>query len=204
MAAHNGKPKRSSAPLYRAAKISDYRFRKVLAQFVADATVAEAAAATGLSANSVAGIFRKLRTFFFEAGLFTDIYGGADPTTHWENEPQFEKALLEFHFGRVRRHRGLPPKPGEPDYHFAESHWRYHFEILKDQRGSDQVEAMMLAHLSEIIRLCRPVGGPPRNRRAGYLAVIRQMDQRIAWLERNAAGFSSLDLRNLLAKVRRL
>ena len=198
------RPKKRQGGLYWAGKIGDDRFRLVLAQFVRDATAIEAAAATGLSANSVVGIFRKLRRFFMGVGLFTDIYEGADPTTHWDNDPQFEKGLLEFHFARVRRHRGLAPAAGEPDYHFAESHWRYHFAVLKRERPSAPVGAMMLAHLMEIIRLCGPVGAKPANPQAGYEAIMRQMDQRIAWLERNAPGFATAAQRMKLKDLRKI
>lgn len=200
----NADRKCHARPLYHAAKISDYRFRRVLACFVCDHTATETAQRTGLSVNSVDATFRKLRVFFFEARLFTDIYDGADPTAHWGNDPAFEKALLEFHFARIRAHRGLKSPAHEPDYHFAESHWRYHFHVLARERTDAPVETMMFSHLLEIIRLCGPAGAKPRNHRAGIEAVLRQMDQRIAWLERNAPGFGTDARRRELRGIRGL
>lgn len=172
--------------------------------FTLDETVAATARKTGLSTNSVAALFQKLRAFFFEVGLFTDIYDGRDPLEVDIDNPQFEQDLLEFHFARVRDKRGLGARAGEPDYHFAESHWRYHFHVLARQRASGDIHAMMFAHLLELIRLCGPVGATPVNRRAGILAIARQMDQRIAWLERNALNFRPADQRDALRAVRAL
>jgi hypothetical protein len=198
------KPRRRSRPLCHAAKISDYRFRKVLWHFVRDQSATDTASATHLSLNSVVSIFRKLRVFFWEVGLFTDIYEGQDPLTNHSNEPVFEKALLEFHFQRVRDRQGLKSPAHEPDYHFAESHWRFHFQVIMQERASAPVNAMMFSHLLELIRLCGPVGIRPRNRRAGMEAVMRQMDQRVLWLERNAPGFSATALRSIFREIRSL
>lgn len=197
------KTRRASRPLCHAAKISDYRFRKVLWHFAADHSATDTAKATGLSLNSVAGIFRKLRVFFFEAGLFTDFHEGRDPLAALDaHSATFEHGLLSFHLARVRERNGLKSLAGEPDYHFAESHWRYHFHLMAAQRPDAPVQEMMFAHLLEIIRLCGPVGKPPTNLEAGLLAVLRQMDQRIAWLERNAPGFMSAVHRKQLKAIR--
>lgn len=174
------KAKRSGRPLYHSAKISDYRFRKVLVSFVRDDSAIETARACGLSINSVAGIFRKLRVYFFEVGLLRDFYEGRDPLE--ESEPEdvrFEHDLLTFHLARVREKNGLKSPMSEPDYHFAESHWRYHFHVMASERADAPIQKMMLAYLLEIIRICGPVGTKPGNRRAGFLAVMRQMDQRM-------------------------
>lgn len=189
-------------PLYRFAKISDYRFRKVLEEFVRDSSATDAARATRLSVNSVHAIYRKLRVFCFEAGLFMDFYGGQDPTEFVSDNPRFERDLLAFHLERVRARRGLRSPVSEPPYHFAESCWRYDFKVLMEQRPSEVVYAMMLSHLLEIIRLCGPVGATPSNRRAGALAITRQIDQRILWLERNAPGFTEPDIRSGLRAAR--
>lgn len=190
--------------LVHAAKISDYRFRKMLWHFVLDHSATDTARATGLSINSTNILFRKLRVFFYETHLFTDIYGGQDPTTLESDNPVFERDLIEFHFRRVREKRGVRSPWSEPDYHFAESHWRYHFHVLMAQRPSDRVHAMMFGHLLEIIRLCGPVSKKPMNRRAGLLAVMRQMDQRILWLERNAPRFRADSLRQELKEIREI
>lgn len=190
--------------LYHAAKISDYRFRKVLWHYVRDHSAAQTARETGLSANSVAAIFGKLRMFFFEVRLFTDIYQGQDPCAFPSEDLTFERDLLAYHLERVSRMRLAQCPPDEPDYHFAESHWRFHFQVLLSQRATDEVYAMMLAHLVEIIRLCGPVGAKPSNLGAGLLAVVRQMDQRIAWLERNGPEFRSEERRAELKSIREI
>jgi hypothetical protein len=198
------KSKRCAKPLYHAAKISDYRFRKVLWHFVRDHTATETARTTALSVNSVAAIFSKLRVFFCEVGLFTDIYEGQDPLTHHGNEPLFEKSLLEYHFQRMREKHGFKTPPHEPDCHFAETHWRYHFKVIANERPSEEVYTMMQAHLLQLIRLCGPVGTRPQNPRAGIEIILRQIDQRILWLERNAPGFSSTPHRQGLKGIREL
>lgn len=191
-----------AAPLYRSAKISDYRFRKVLEQFVRDSSATDAARATRLSVNSVHAIYRKLRVFFFDAGLFMDFYEGKDPVEFVSEAPAFERDLLAFHLDRFRAKRGLRSPTSEPPYHFAESCWRYDFKVLMEQRPSEAAYAMMLSHLLEIIRLCGPVGSVPSNRHAGALAIARQIDQRILWLERNAPGFADADIRGGLRAAR--
>lgn len=194
--------KRRANPFRRSAKISDYRFRKVLEHFARDDSATEAARATKLSVNSVHALYRKLRIFFFEAGLFVDFYVGHDPQEFESDNPVFEQALLEFHFARIRDKRGLKSLTNEPPYHFAESCWRYDFKVLMTQRPSEAVHAMMLSHLLELIRLCGPVGAAPRNRAEGLRAVARQIDQRILWLERNAPAFAATTMRAALKEAR--
>lgn len=154
--------------LYHSAKISDYRFRKVLRCFAQDRSARDTARETGLSINSVASLFHKLRVFFTELKLFSDLYEGKDPSDFEPGMELYERALLEFHFQRVRAKHGLNSPMDEPDYHFAESCWRYHYKVMADQRASDQLPTMMFNHLLELIRLCGPVGKTPVNRRAGY------------------------------------
>ena len=191
---------RRVARLYRSSKISEARFRKVLEQFARDASATDAARATGLSINATHTIYRKLRVFFFEIGLFLDFYGGADPLTY-NGDPHSEFALLEFHFARIRARRGLKSPTTEPPYHLAESWWRYQFKVLMRERPSEAVYAMMVANLLELIRLCGPVGAPPRNLEAGALAIARQIDQRSAWLRRNAPGFADTETRLALTQI---
>lgn len=159
---------------------------------------------TGLSVPGVQAIYRRLRVFFFEVGLFQDFYQGMDPMAFESDNPVFERSLLAFHFARMGEKRGLRQPMHEPPYHFAESCWRYDFAIMKAQRPDAPVEAMMLAHLLELIRLCGPVGDRPHNRLAGLRAVERFTDQRIAWLMRNAPGFSDRVTRAALAEAQTL
>jgi hypothetical protein len=194
--------KKRVASLYRSAKISDYRFRKVLEQFVRDSSATDAARVTRLSVNSVHAIYRKLRVFFFDTGLFRDFYEGKDPLEYESDAPSFERDLIAFHLERIRARRGLRSPTSEPPYHFAESCWRYDFKVLMDQRPSETAYAMMLGHLLEIIRLCGPIGLAPSNRHAGALAIARQIDQRVLWLERNAPGFADADIREGLRATR--
>ena len=193
---------RRTRPLYHSAKITDRRFRKVLWHFVEDHSAARTAQATGLSANSVTAIFRKLRVYFWEVGLFTDVYEGLDPREAVSDAPTFELALLDFHIGRYRDKRGLKSPVSEPDYHFAESHWRFQFKVMALHRPGIDVRPMMMEHLLEIIRLCGPVGRKPGNRMAGLQAVARQMDQRLRWMERNDPGFTEPEQRAELQAIR--
>jgi len=179
----------SKRRLYRSTKISDYRFRRVLDSFARDDSASDAARATGLSVNSVHALYRKLRIFFFECGLFLDFYDGHDPESFDSGNPHFEKALLEFHLRRYGDKHGFRSPGSEPHYHFAESCWRFDYYMMELERPSGDVHAMKLAHLLELIRLCGPVGAAPRNRQAGLRAVLRHADQRIEWLRRNAPGF---------------
>ena len=183
------KTKRRARPLYHSAKISDYRFKKVLWHFVRDHTTAETAKGTGLSVNSVQAIFRKIRVYFYEVGLFQDICEGKDPHEGDTSEPVFGRALQAFHSRRHSAKRGLNAPDNQPDYYFAESYWRYDYHITERERTSEALHDMMLAHLLEIIHACGPIGTKPENQHAGLLAILRQMDQRVTWLSRNAADF---------------
>lgn len=188
--------------LYRAGKISDAAFRKVLAHFVRDHTAAETARALGLSANSVTDMFRKIRVF--EAGLFMDFHGGTgeaafDPA----QDASFERDLLAFHYRRLRTRRGVRVDPDGPDYHLAESWWRYDFAMILRERPSDAVYDMMLSQLLAVIRVAGPVGGKPGNPTQRRRTIARLIDQKILWLERNAAGFSTQELRASLEDARK-
>lgn len=197
----NSKSRQPKPSLYRASKISDYRFRRVIEQFAQDASATDAARATGLSINSVHSIYRKLRIFFFECGLFRDFYDGHDPETFDSGAANFERELLAFHLERYGDKHGFSSPSTEPHYHFAESCWRFDFHMMARERPTETIQPMMLSHLMEIIRLCGPVGGKPRNLEAGLQAIMRQTDQRILWLQRNAPGFSSAELRNSLRAI---
>lgn len=188
--------------LLRAAKISDYRFRRVLALYVRDTTATATAKATGLSINSTHAIFQKLRKFFYEVGLFLDFYDGEDPLSFAAEDPQFERDLLAFHLARCGAHRGLKSPASGPSYHFVESCWRFDFHRMMIERPSDAVYAMMEKHLLELIRTSGPVGGYPTNRLAGIRAVMRQADERIEWFARSAPNFKDADSRARLAEAR--
>ncbi|EJJ27311.1 hypothetical protein [Rhizobium sp. CF142] len=199
------KSARRSKPLYHSAKISDYQFKKALWHFVLDDTAAETARHINLSINSISVIWGKLRKFFFEVGLFMDIYQGGDPADGSAlAEPEFERRLIEFHLKRSAAKRGLNSPPSEPDYHFAESHWRFHFAIMNEGRATEAVHAMMFGHLLEIIRICGPVGSKPLNQKQGLLAVFRQMEQRLLWMERNSQDYRLPTRRRELRSIREI
>lgn len=174
---------------YHAAKITDRQFETVLWHFVRDHSATEAAAGSGLSVNSAHAIYRKLRVFFYECGLFLDFYEGRDPETFESANPRFEQELLAFHFKRHSDKRGFRSPVSEPPYHFAESCWRFDFHIMARERSPEALHPMMTSHLLELIHLAGPVGLAPRNRAAAVRAVMRQADQRIDWLRRSAPGF---------------
>lgn len=179
--------KRGRNRLYRSAKISAYQFKRVLWAFVLEDPAAHAASHIDLSANSINAIYGKLRTYFYEAGLFTDIYQGGDPREGSTlAEEEFERRLIEFHIRRAGSKRGIDDAPEGPAYHFAESHWRFHYAVMNEGRPSEALHRMMIAHLLEMIRCCGPVGAPPTNTKAGLRLALKQMDQRLLWMERNA------------------
>ena len=191
--------RKRQSPLAHASKISDYRLRKVIGHFVRDHTATDAARATGLSINSANALYQKLRAFFCEVRLFTSYYDRVRVLGDEAADAAFEQELLAFHRQRSAAKRGLKTPLGEPDYHFAETCWRYDFIVIMRERPSEAVYAMMERHLIELIRLCGPLGSTPRNRLAGAKAAMRQVDERIAWLLRNAPGFRSSDQRRELA-----
>jgi len=199
-------PKLKRSPgrkLYHSAKISDYRFKKVLWHFVLDDLNADAAKATGLSINTVQDIFQKLRVFFHETETFRSIYPEGVLATEVELEDEeLEFLILELHLARWRRKRGMRSPISGPDYHFAESCWRYWYLRLARLGGEEAIHRMMYAHLLEIIKICGPVGRKPVNYKAGLLALSRQMDQRMFWLERNSPEFRSAAHRQTLRELR--
>lgn len=205
--AAKAKSRNRSEPLYFSAKISDYQFRKVLWHFVLDQSAQHAARHINLRANSISAIFTKLRVFFFDLGLFTDIYNGGDPRegTGIEGRELYEFELLDFHLKRRAAKRGrVDCAMDEPDYHFGESHWRFGYVDLMEGRGSEAAPRMMYAHLLELIRRCGPVGARPRNRMEGKRLMVRQIDLRALWLERNSARYRSEDNRDFLRSIREI
>ena len=192
----NSKVRRHGRRLYHSAKISEYRFRKVLWHFVRDHTATATARAVALSINSVNDLYRKIRIYFFEAGLFKDFYGG----TGWakydpEADKEFEQSLLAFHRRRLRRRRGVKTTPDQPDYHLAESWWRLDFAMIMRERPSDAVYDMMIGQLLAVIRVAGPVGRKPANLAGRRRTIARLVDQKILWLQRNAASFATAELR---------
>lgn len=197
--------KRARNRLYHAAKISEYQFKRVLWSFVREEPAAKAARHIRLSANSISTLYGKLRVYFYEAGLFTDIYEGRDPGEGSRlagNE--FERRLIDFHFARVGAKRGLDEKRGGPPYHFSESHWRFHYAVLAEGREPDAIHRMMFNHLMEIILCCGPVGAAPKNRKQGHQIALRQFDQKLLWLERNAAAFKNERTRAEIRSIREI
>lgn len=197
--------KRSRNRLYHSAKISEYQFKRVLWSFALDEPAAQAAQHIDLSVNSISAIYAKLRTYFYESGLFVDIYQGDNPQEGSAlAEPEFERRLIEFHFRRAAAKHGIDDPPEGPAYHFAESHWRFHYDVMNDGRSPDALRRMMFAHLLEMIRCCGPVGSTPMNRKAGLELTLTHMDQRILWMERNASQFRSPTSRNVIGRLRSL
>ena len=195
--------------LYRAAKISDYQFKKVLWHFVLDHSAERAASQMDLSANSIGAIYAKLRRFFFDHGLFVDPYRGGDPRDGYERggDEEIEFRMLDFHLRRVSaKHGSLDARPGEPDYHLAESYWRSHFSSLRDERGDEAVSRLMYDNLFEFVRRFGPVGSITPIATAKLLAakqlVLEQQDRRILWLERNASSLRDPDSRQALRQLR--
>lgn len=194
--ARKSKPRRGAKALYFSAKISDYQFRKVLWHFTRDDTAVETARHVALSVNSINAIFHKLREFFFDVGLFEDIYQGRDPR-EGTGDPEdmiFEDKLIKFHMKRGAAKRGLDG-PHARDLHFAESHWRFWYAVMVEDRPSTAIHRMMFAHLLEIIRCCGPVGQPPTRRKDGLLLVLRQFEQRVRWMGRNAKDLNDAEIR---------
>lgn len=135
--------------------------------------------------------------------MFTDIYQGKEPTEGSKlADEEYEFHLIEFHFARMKAKRQVSTGQSEDD-HWCESHWRFHYAMLVEDRGGDAVHHMMHRHLLEMIRRCGPVGRLPVNRRAGLQLSLTQMDQRIAWAVRNSQHYTDLrsraHLRSILA-----
>lgn len=203
------KVRRRVQPLYFSAKISEYQFKKVLWHFTLDHSAIETTRHVRLSANSIAALFAKLRKFFFDHGLFTDIYNGGDPRdgTKFEDYEDIEFAILDFHLKRfAAKHGALDSPMDAPDHHFSESHWRHDYAPLVEQRNADVVQRMMYAHLLEFILRFGPVGSPAAVSKArrleGLRLSLKQIDQRILWLERNSSIFKDAKNRAELRKLR--
>ena len=200
---------RRAKPLYHSAKISDYQFKKVLWHFTLDHSAAEAAKHIKLSANSISAIYAKLRKFFFDYGLFNDPYKGGDPREGlpYEGVENAELAMLEFHFERVReKHGALDSNINAPDYHFAESNWRFDHFYLWLERGGDAAHRKMYSGLMAFIRKFGPVGAPREatieDRLSGAQFALAQIRDYVLWLERNAERFREADKRAALRAMR--
>ncbi len=203
------KSRRRAKPLYFSAKISDYQFKKVLWQFVLDHSAAEAAKHVNLSANSITAIYAKLRKFFFDYRLFRDPYKGGDPRNGFAEEgyEDIEHLILAYHLNRVtKKHGALDCRMDEPDYHFAESNWRFDHHDMMKERGPELVQRMMLECLMAFIRKFGPVGAKEaatvQDRIAGLKLAIEQLDQRALWLERNSVKFNTIEKRKILNYLR--
>lgn len=203
MVAKSKLPKRRTAPLYSSAKISEYHFRKLLWHFVRDHTATETAKSVKVSINSIAAIFAKLRRYFFAVNLFTDFHKGGDPRdgSGDPDKDEYEFRLIDFHLKRAAAKRMNSDEWGEP-YNFAESHWRFHYWILEQQRPSEAIHDMMMAHLLEVIRACGPVGRKPTNPDAGAALAEAHLNQRLLWLERNSPDYRSPEKRQAIQEIR--
>jgi hypothetical protein len=146
-AAGNLKTARPGNRFYRSAKVSEYQFKRVLWSFVRDEPAVEAASHIALSANSIDALYTKLRIYFTEIGVFTDIYEGGNPedgTAKGEDMEGYELRLIGFHLGRVKRKRRMKRTSlDEVDYNWCESHWRFGYDILTEGRPSDALHRMM-------------------------------------------------------------
>ena len=205
----NAKSRRTRRPLYFAAKISDYQFRKVLWHFTLDHSAREAARHIALSANSITTIYAKLRQFFFDYGLFNDPYKGGDPRAGlpYQDFEDVEYLILAFHLDRVKQKRGsLDCRMDEPDHHFAESNWRFDYLALRSERGIEFAERRMYATLLRFIRRFGPVGAKDkptvRDRLAGSAFALDLMFESVLWLERNSAKFRDPEKRAELREMR--
>lgn len=162
-----------------------------------------------LSANSINGIYSKLRKFFFDYGFFSDPYRGRDPREGFpdpENK-DVEYQLLKFHLSRVSQKRGKLDAPLlGPDYHLAESYWRFNFLVLMNERGDEAAQSVMYANLLEFISAFGPVGEPGpisrEKRMAAGVLIDQQLNRIILWLERNSAKFRDPIEKAELRKIR--
>ena len=73
--------------------------------------------------------------------------------------------------------------------------------MMTEGREQTDIRQMMYAHLLEMFQACGPVGGSPSRGRATPI-ITRQMDQRIAWLERNSPLFRAHEQRAELRQMR--
>ncbi|SDD21373.1 hypothetical protein SAMN04487779_1005197 [Belnapia rosea] len=206
--AQAGKSKtgKASNRFYRSAKVSEYQFKRVLWSFAQDQAAGEAAKQIALSANSIDALYSKLRVFFTEIGLFTDIYKGGDPndgTDMGEDGEGYELRLIAFHLERVKRKRRMKETElEEVDYNWCESRWRFEYSILTEGRPSDTINRMMYSHLLAHIRLSGPVGSKPQVTSEIGKLTRQQVSQRLLWLERNAPAFKDEATRTALREIR--
>jgi hypothetical protein len=184
--------------LCHAAKISDYRFKRLLRCFVEDVSATEAASRLGLSVGSVNAIYRKLRAFLAETSLFDNLYE-IDPTP----PPEAELQYIRFHLARVGRKRGIAPDDLSHDLHFRESCWRYECQLLSGF-GARSVQDMMYQDILALIRRCGPVGRPVRNPLAAYKYLLERNERIAAWLQRNSAELRDPRHREQLRRIRDL
>lgn len=191
---------------YHGAKISEYQFKRVLISFVRDEPVAVAARHIRLSANSINAVYGRIRAYFTALGVFEDIYRGGNPedgTSAGEDMEEFEFHLISFHLHRIRRKRRVPDTDlSEVDPHWCESHWRFQYHMMMQGRPSEAIHRMMYTHLLGHIRLCGPIGTPPRNQEVARRLAVQQLDQRIVWFERNAPMFRDEESRMNLRAMR--
>ena len=160
----------------------------MLWHFVVESTVSQAADATGLSRNSIAAIYSKLRKYFVDCGLFhlpsvlRDEFTRLDP--EWAH-------LMEYHRMRIAEKRGVR-KTNEFDYHLAETCWREEYKAVMMERPSKGVYEMMNRNLLQVIRLCGPVGKANPNKASGLLAYLYHSRELSLWLQRNVPEYEGI------------
>ena len=154
--------------LYRASKISRYKFGQLLWHYAWDYSASETARRTGLSTNSATAFYRKTRHFFLELGVFRNILEA--PAVRNLNDSDIE-VLQAYHAARMsiyRRKVSLEPD----DSDLKESCWRLLFELayLDNELGcADRIAEELLAFIKD----CGPIGAKPRNREK---ALQRQLE----------------------------
>lgn len=150
-------------PLYRGGKVSENQFRKIVRGFALDLPGAWIAEDHGISSNTVQSIYRKLRVFFVEAGLFPLADEGPEGSENFGDAPEaYSKGLAEFHRLRMLHKRGIRGSSLDKSYHLAESRWRLHYNYLQF-KGVENFADLLEHDLLMVLELCGPLGGRPDN-----------------------------------------
>ncbi len=194
------KQKRRRSRLYASSKISEYQFKKVLWHFACDDTASEAARHVRLSINSINAIYTKFRSFFIEARLFMSIY---DILGDEQIEPEYEEALMGFHFLRIGEKQGLRKKSAHMQ-HFAESCYRFDRRMAVDRGESENLNRIIYQEMLSLIRTAGPVGKPVSDPLAALEMVLELQDAQLTRMERFTHAYSSEETRAFIKTMREL
>jgi len=194
------KPKRRKSQLYASSKLSDYQFKKVLWHFARDDTASEAAKHVRLSINSINAIYTKLCSFFVEARLFMSIY---DILGDEQIEPEYEEALVGFHFLRIGEKHGLRNKAAHMQ-HFAESCYRFDRRMAVDRGDSENLERIIYQEMLGLIRAAGPIGKPVSDPLAALEFVLELQDAQLSRMERFTHAYGSDETRAFIKEMRKL